>query len=127
MFCSNCGNKILDDAHYCNVCGYKVVKGKEQPPEEDTPDMDARDETKVTDTIPPIIPPGIPTYPPNANVPPVVPKGVKWSKGWIAAVVLLVLIVGGALAMWSFADNGQEADENALHSREQITIVSMNT
>jgi len=127
MFCSNCGNKIQDDAHYCSVCGHKVTNEKENPPKEDTPDVDIGDETRATDTIRPIIPPGVPTYPPNANVPPVVPKGTKWSKIWIAAVALLVLVLGGVVAAWLLRDNGQDVDESAFHRPEQVKIVTMDT
>jgi|GEM_PF-5317320 len=125
MFCSNCGNKIQDDAHYCSVCGHKVYPDSEQPPADDAPDRDVNDETRVTDTVPPVVPPNIPTYPPNANIPPVVPKGKKWSKIWIAAVVLLVLVLGGVVAAYLLGDRGQEADNTALHHQEQASIVTM--
>ncbi len=105
MFCSNCGNKIQDDAHYCSVCGHRVVDDTGEDIKENSPDQDPS-ETKDTgdagaaDIIPPVVPPNIPTYPPNANVPPVVPKGKKWSKIWVAAAVLLVLVLGGIVAAW---------------------------
>ena len=106
MFCSNCGNKIQDDAHYCSVCGHKVVDDGKDAPKENSPDQDPSEEINdsenadVTGTVPTFISSGLPTYPPNANVPPVVPKETKWSKIWIAALVLLVLVLGAVVIAW---------------------------
>lgn len=30
MFCSKCGNQVSDTLKYCNVCGAKLVKNKEE-------------------------------------------------------------------------------------------------
>ena len=30
MFCTNCGNAILDDANFCPKCGVRTVKGVNQ-------------------------------------------------------------------------------------------------
>ena len=46
-FCFKCGNKLSDTAHFCNMCGEKVVRAA---PKEETP-------TVVTTTPPPMEPP----------------------------------------------------------------------
>lgn len=76
MFCHKCGNKIADDASFCHKCGTKVVRAKLEHQEFTTPEQTVHVLERKSKT--------------GSSI-------AKFIKFGLAAIILLVLIMSGAL------------------------------
>lgn len=113
-FCSQCGEKLVEDAVFCTACGRPVQKPEAPPPDqsatvETTPPSGAPQHTPESSPPPAAVPP--PIDPPTAVAAP--PSGDASGRntralllGGIAALAF-ALIAGGAVVV---AQQGDDAD-----------------